>query len=385
MYDFDKVVNRRNTNSAKWDMETDDILPLWVADMDFEVAPEISKALKKRAEHPIYGYVKMSDEYYDSIINWVKRRHAWDIKKDWIVFSPGIVPGINLIVNALTEPQDKVILQTPVYYPFYGAIENNGCTILKNPLKFENGRYEMDFEDLEEKFKDPKVKLMILCSPHNPTGRVWTKDELTKLGELCIKNNVTVISDEIHSDLIYEPNKHTPFASISDNFKNNSVVCISPSKTFNLAGLQISSLIIPDEKLRRKVLKVMERSVPLWPNAFGIEASIAAYNEGEAWLKELMEYLNGNLEFLEEHINENMPKIKVIKPVGTYLVWLDFTSLSMTPKELKDFMLKNAKVWLDDGYIFGEEGNGFERINIACPRSTLKEALVRIKNALNEK
>ncbi|KHD37273.1 cystathionine beta-lyase [Clostridium acetobutylicum] len=384
MYNFDKVVERRNTDCAKWD-EREDILPLWVADMDFEVAPEISEAIRKRAEHGVYGYVKTSDEYYASIINWVKERHKFDIKKEWIVFSPGIVPGVNLMINALTKPGDKVILQTPVYYPFYSAITNNGCTILKNPLKLQNGRYEMDFEDLKEKLKDERVKVMVLCSPHNPTGRVWTKKELNTVEELCSQNNVIVISDEIHSDLIYEPNKHIPFAAVNEKAKRNSIVCISPSKTFNLAGLQVSSLIIPDSSLRARVLKVMKRSVPLWPNAFGMEASIAAYNKSEAWLSELMDYLKDNLQFVKEYINKNMPKIKLIEPEGTYLLWLDFRELNMSVSELKSFMLEEAKVWLDEGYIFGEEGNGFERVNIACSRSTLKEALDRINTALKRR
>ncbi|MCR3760945.1 MalY/PatB family protein [Clostridium felsineum] len=384
MYNFDELVERRNTACAKWD-ERQDVLPLWVADMDFEVAPEISRAIRKRAEHAVYGYVKTSDEYYNSIINWVKRRHGIDIKKEWIVFSGGIVPGINVMINALTEPNDKVIVQTPVYYPFYSAITNNECSILKNPLKLKNGKYEMDFDDLKEKLKDEKVKVMILCSPHNPTGRVWTEKELKAVGELCRENNVVVISDEIHSDLVYKPNKHTPFLAVDDEFKNNSIMCISPSKTFNLAGLQVSSLIIPDKDIRKKVIKAMERSTAVWPNVFGMEASIAAYNESEAWLEELMDYLKSNLKFMEEYINLNIPEVELIRPEGTYLVWLDFRKLNMSVKQLKSFMLNKAKVWLDEGYIFGEEGNGFERVNIACSRSTLKEALDRISNALKSR
>lgn len=381
-FDFDKVIERKNTNCEKWNLPEENILPMWVADMDFEVAPPISEAVKKRALHGIYGYTKISDEYYESIISWVKKRHAWEIKRDWIVFSPGVVPGINNIIKAITQIGDKVVVQTPVYYPFFRAIENNGRRILKNPLKYTDKGFEMDFEDLENKLKDERTKALILCSPHNPVGRVWTEEELRRLGELCIENGVTIISDEIHFDLIYKGYKHISFAAISEEFKENSITCIAPSKTFNLAGLQTSSLIIPNKSLRRKVINVLQTSGPMWPNVFGIEASIAAYREGEQWLDELLDYLKENLEFMKKYIKEKLPKVKIIEPEGTYLVWLDFNEYNMKPKELHDFMLKKAKVWFDEGYIFGDEGSGFERINIACPRSILKEALGRIKEAL---
>lgn len=381
-FDFDKVIERKNTNCEKWNLPEENILPMWVADMDFEVAPPIFEAVKKRALHGIYGYTKISDEYYESIISWVKKRHAWEIKRDWIVFSPGVVPGINNIIKAITQIGDKVVVQTPVYYPFFRAIENNGRRILKNPLKYTDKGFEMDFEDLENKLKDERTKALILCSPHNPVGRVWTEEELRRLGELCIENGVTIISDEIHFDLIYKGYKHISFAAISEEFKENSITCIAPSKTFNLAGLQTSSLIIPNKSLRRKVINVLQTSGPMWPNVFGIEASIAAYREGEQWLDELLDYLKENLEFMKKYIKEKLPKVKIIEPEGTYLVWLDFNEYNMKPKELHDFMLKKAKVWFDEGYIFGDEGSGFERINIACPRSILKEALGRIKEAL---
>lgn len=384
-YEFDKIINRRNTNCEKWDAKGEDILPMWVADMDFEVATPILEAVKKRAAHGIYGYAKFGEEYYQAIINWVKRKHKWDIKKEWIVFSPGVVAGLNIIAKALNKIGDKVVIQTPVYYPFYSVIEKNGFEVLKNPLKLENGKYKIDFEDLENKLKDEKVKSLILCNPHNPVGRVWTSEELMKIGGLCIKNGVTVISDEIHSDLIYKEYKHTTFGAVSKEFENNSIVCISASKTFNLAGLRISSLIIPNAEIRKKVLEVIASTGNSDPGVFGEQATIAAYNEGDEWLSELIDYIKGNLEYMKKYIGENMPYVNVIEPEGTYLVWLDFRALNMSAKEIHNFILNEAKVWLDEGYIFGEEGNGFERINIACPRDILKEGLERINKALKHR
>lgn len=383
-YDFNKIIERRNTNCSKWDEGDKDVLPMWVADMDFEVLPEILEAVKKRAAHGVYGYTKFSDEYYNAVISWVKEKHHWDIKKEWIVYSPGIVTGINLIVKALNQVGDKVVIQTPTYYPFYSAIENNGFRVFKNPLKFEAGKYKIDFEDLEEKLKDKRVNTLILCSPHNPVGRVWTKDELKRLGDLCLENGVTVVSDEIHSDIIYKENEHTTFASISKEFENNSIICISASKTFNLAGLRTSSLIIPNEKLRRKVLNIIDGFGNAEPNAFSECATVAAYNYGNQWISEMIDYLKENLNFMKAYINENMPYVKVIEPEGTYLAWLDFRALKMEPHELHEFLLKKAKVWFDEGYIFGDEGNGFERINLACPRTILKEGLERINKAIKQ-
>ncbi|MBN2285292.1 MAG: pyridoxal phosphate-dependent aminotransferase [Tissierellales bacterium] len=383
MNKFDKIINRKNTNCCKWDLLGEDILPLWVADMDFEVCPPIKDALIEVASHGVYGYTLLPDSYYESFMDWQKKRNNWKIEKEWISFSPGIVPAINMLVRALTQTGDKVILQTPVYYPFYKAVINNGAQILKNPLKLVNHQYEMDFDDLEEKAKDPRACLLILCSPHNPVGRVWNKEELERLGNICIKNDVMVISDEIHSDLIYKGYKHIPFSSITKEFSEISISCLSPSKTFNIAGLQISTIVIPNSKIRTKFNNVLENNFLTMPNIFGVKAYEAAYKEGESWLEELMEYLSDNLEFLYEFIEKKLPKVKVIKPQGTYLVWLDFTELKLTKNELKELMLKKAKVFLDEGYIFGAEGEGYERINIACPRSILEEALNRIEKALN--
>lgn len=382
MYDFDKVINRRGTNSEKWDMKEEDILPMWVADMDFKAPEPVVDAIIKRAQHGVFGYSFYSDSYYDSIVKWQEKRNQWKIKREWIMYSPGVVPAINILIKALTRPGDKIIIQPPVYYPFFKAVHNNNRELLENPLIYRNSRYTMDFEDLEEKAKDPKAKLLILCSPHNPVGRVWTRKELTRLGEICLKNNITVISDEIHSDLIYKGHKHTPFASISEEFAQNSIVCTAPSKTFNLAALKTSCIIICNER-HRKLYKNMMESIGLGEgNVFGAVALEAAYTYGDKWLSQLIDYLEGNLQFLKKYIAKNIPEIEVVEPEGTYVVWLDCRKLGMDAKSLEDFMLTKAKLWLDEGYIFGKQGEGFERINIACPRDILKEGLFRLERAI---
>jgi len=384
-YDFDKIISRRGTGSSKWDQRSEDILPMWVADMDFQSPPAVIEALKKRAEHGIYGYPLPMDSYYDAIIHWVGRRHGWKIERDWIMFSPGVVPGISAIIRSITKPGDKVILQRPVYYPFFADIEHNGRHILNNPLKYVNGHYEMDFPDLEQKAKDPRAKALILCSPHNPVGRVWSKEELTRLGEICVNNNIIIISDEIHCDLIYKGYTHTCFASINETFLQNSITCFAPSKTFNLAGLQTSAIIIPNPKMRQEYdnMIVKARVIPSAPNIFGAIALEAAYNHGDDWLEQLMDYVAGNLAFLKKWVETRIPRIKVVEPEGTYLVWLDCRDLGMDANSLERFMLEKAKVWFDEGYIFGPEGEGFERINIACPRAILEEGLKRLENAIN--
>ncbi|MBL4935705.1 pyridoxal phosphate-dependent aminotransferase [Clostridium sp. YIM B02515] len=383
-YDFDKVIDRKNTRSVKWDLKKKDIIPMWVADMDFEVPDEVVQAIKNRAEHKIYGYTAPDKEYYDSIINWFERRHGFVIKKEWINYCPGVVPAVNMLIRAFTKPGDKVILQVPVYHPFFTAVENNGCEVVENPLKLTEDKYEIDFEDLEKKIEDNKVKVLVLCNPHNPVGRVWTKEELVRLGELCIKNNVIVISDEIHCDLVYKEYNHISFASIKDDFAQISAVCTAPSKTFNLAGLQTSSIIIANNDLRKKFFDVLEDNGIWAPNIFGIEALEAAYNYGEQWLDEVIEYLKGNLDFLTQYISKNIPKLKIIKPEGTYLVWVDCRGLGMDSKELHNFFLNKAGVWFDEGYIFGRGGEGYERINIACSRKLLEEALKRIEAAVRD-
>ncbi len=387
-YNFDEIIDRSNTNSVKWNFNKEllgyeDVIPMWIADMDFKTVPEVTEQIIKRANHGIYGYSERMDSYFDSVINWMKKRHNLDVKREWICSTPGIVPGLNFMIKAFTKPGDKIIVQSPVYYPFYNAIKNSKCEIICNGLKFEDEKYSMDFEDLEEKIKDPKVKIMILCNPHNPIGRVWTKEELIKLGEICISNGVVVISDEIHSDLVYKDFKHTSFASISESFRDNSITCTAPSKTFNLAGLQVSNLIISNKDLRDKFQDFVEKLGLKRMNLFGIIACEAAYNYGEQWLDELIEYLDENKKFVQNFINERIPKLKVIEAEGTYLLWVDCRALKMNGEQLKNFMLTKAGVAFDEGFIFGSAGEGFERINIACPRNILKKALERIEKAVN--
>ncbi|WP_050607690.1 MalY/PatB family protein [Clostridium niameyense] len=388
-YDFNKIVKRDKTNCIKWNFNKkllghEDVISMWIADMDFETVPEVTEALIKRAKHGIYGYSSNSDSYYDAIINWMKNRHGWNIKKEWITLSPGVVMAVSALIRTFTHPGDKVVIQKPIYYPFFKCIENNGCHIVDNPLKFDGNRYEIDFEDLDVKLSDSRVKLMILCSPHNPTGRVWTKEELIKVGELCIKHNVLIISDEIHSDLVYKEYKHTPFASISQEFRDASITCTAPSKTFNLAGLQTSNIIIPNDKLKKEYELTLENLGINRLNLFGYIACETAYTHGEMWLNELLDYLKENKEFVKKFINEKIPKLKVIEPEGTYLLWIDCRDLNMDINKLKEFMLKDVGVAFDEGYIFGQAGEGFERMNIACPRGILEKALVKMEKAIND-
>ena len=386
-YDFDEIVDRSNTSSEKWDFlkETfgyDDVLPLWVADMDFLSPPQVIDALVKRAKHGVYGYTGLTDSYYDSVIRWYERRYKWSIRKEWIVFTPGVIPAVDFAIRAFTVPRDKVIVQTPVYYPFFQAIESNEREVLENPLILKDGRYEMDFEDLEKKVKDSKARMLILCSPHNPVGRVWTRDELTRLGKICLSNGILVISDEIHSDIRYPGIIHTSFAAISDEFANNSITCTSASKTFNLAGLQISNIMIPNDRLRQGFLSTIEKTGMNLPNSFAGIAVQTAYNECEEWLDELLDYLKGNLEFLKYFIKTKIPEVKVIDPEGTYLVWLDFREIEPDPEKLQNLLLKEAKVAFNIGNVFRTGGAGFERVNIACPRATLNTALNQVAVAL---
>ncbi len=387
-YDFDRIIERENTNSEKWNFNkknfgVEDVLPMWVADMDFASPQPVIEALVRRAEHGIYGYSSGTEQYYESIINWMNKRHSWKIEKEWITFSPGVVPALHWIVKAFANPSDKVVVQAPVYHPFFRAIKNNNCEIVNNPLKLEQRQYVMDLADLERQL-DPSVKLFFLCNPHNPVGRVWQKEELVELGEVCLKNKIIIVTDEIHSDLIFKGYKHIPFAALSEELAQCTIVCTSPSKTFNLAGLQISNIIIPNPELRKAYRDILTLNNINSPNTFAITALEAAYGEGEEWLEQLLIYLEGNLNYLINFITKKIPKVKVIKPQGTYLVWLDFRDVGLEPMALKNFMLHKAKVALNEGYIFGKGGEGFERLNIACPRSLLKLGLERIENALKD-
>ena len=395
-YDFDKLVSRENTNSSKWDTTEylfgeKDIISMWVADMDLPIAKPITDAIRKRSEHEYYGYtISESKSSLKAVIQRMKGKFNWDVKPEWICITPGIVPALYHIIRAFTVPGDAVIHQDPVYYPFWSAIEANGCRVANNPLKLVDGRYEMDFENLKSQFDPifrmrqlaPRVRMMILCNPHNPVGRVWTKDELIKMGEIVIGSGGIVVSDEIHCELLFKGYKHVPFAMISKEFEQNCVVCMAPSKTFNLAGLEASAIIIPNHELREKFKQTIAGFLP-GGNIFGLTALEAAYNEGDEWLEQLLVYLQGNLNFLIDYFETRIPRIKVIKPEGTYLIWLDCRDLGMEGKQLAEFLNHQARVGLDHGFVFGPSGEGFERINIACPRTLLIKALKRIEDAVN--
>jgi len=387
VYDFDTVIDRLPTSSSKWSYRkqrtgVEDVIPMWVADMDFACAPEIVEAIKARAAHPIYGYTVRTDAWYNGLINWMKKRHDWSrIQRDWICFSPGVVAGFNMTIQAYSHPGDKVILQPPVYYPMKNAIFNNGRQMVENPLKIVNGRYVMDYEDLEKKI-DGRTKMIILCSPHNPVGRVWTRSELEQLVEVCERKDIVIVSDEIHLDLILGKIKHTPTAIVSEKAMQKTVTLVAPSKSFNVAGLTNSAAIIPNKKLRDAFLNVLQNNSVGGGNIFGAVAQEAAYAHGEPWLEELLVYLRGNLKYFEDFLAEKIPVLKVYPLEGTYLAWVDCTSLGMDDASLKEFMLKKAKLWFDEGTMFGNGGSMFMRINIACPRSMLKMALERLEKAV---
>ena len=395
-YNFDQEINRMGTSSVKWDYQkgnqalvqtdacdakhgADRLLPLWVADMDFKSPTAVIAALKERAEHGIFGYTMPSDSYFEALINWMDKHYDRKIKKEWVVLTPGVVSAINIMVQTFVAPGEKVLIQPPVYYPFFGAIENNGAEIVRNELRIENNQYLMDFDDLAEKTADPAVKMAILCSPHNPIGRVWTKEELTRFGEICLANDVLVISDEIHCDLIHSGHTFTTFANISEAFAQNSIVCTAPSKTFNLPGLKTSNMIIPNRNLRLQFSKTMESAGLMGGNTFGIVGTEAAYRHGEAWLTQLLAYVESNYRFMVDYLAEHLPMLTVFPLEGTYLVWLDCRALGLDAETRQKLFLEDAKLFLDEGELFGPEGLGFERFNIACPRHILAEALARMK------
>ena len=398
-YDFDNVINRRGTGSAKWEymqsdinpekwLETvkvpggDCIIPMWVADMDFPSPAPVVEALKKRAEHGVFGYTVPGESYLHSIVDWFRRRQGWTIDPEWICVTFGVVPALNILVRTCTSPGDKVLVQRPVYYPFFSAVERNGRSIENNPLIYRNNRYTMDFADLAEKVRDPLVKMAILCSPHNPVGRVWTEEELIRFTEICLENEVIVVSDEIHGDLVYKEYSFTPLARINKQFSDQCIICTAPSKTFNLAGLQTSNIIIANENLRKRFKRALQSNGIFGINPFGQTALEAAYNYGEEWLEQVLDYLDSNLRYLKSFVSERLPGIHVVQPEATYLVWMDFRKLSLEACDLRRLMLEKAGVHFDEGVIFGPEGDGFERINIACPSSLLKEALARIEHTL---
>ena len=379
-YDFDKTIDRRATNSYKWDSAPEGVLPMWVADMDFRTAPAIIDALQKRVAHGIFGYTRVPDAYYDAVTSWFSRRHGWDIDREWIIYTSGVVPAVSAVIKALTVPGDKVIVQTPVYNCFFSSIRNNGCEIVSNPLRRTADTYEMDFDALERCATDPPTKVMLLCNPHNPAGRVWTPDELTRLGNICLRNGVTVVADEIHCELVYQGFKYTPFASLSDAFLHRSVTCVSPSKAFNIAGLQIANIVAFDNDLRSRIDKAININEVCDVNPFGVAATIAAYNEGEEWLNQLVDYLHGNYEAMAEFCRRELAEFPITRLEGTYLVWMDCSSLGMSSDALEHALLDDARLWLNAGTMYGAEGEGYMRWNIACPRSVMLDGLNRFLN-----
>lgn len=376
-YDFDEIIPRRNTNSYKWDSAADaEVLPMWVADMDFRTAPCIVEALKQRVEHGIFGYTRVPDAYYEAVSRWFARRHDWTIARDWMIYTSGVVPAISAIIKALTSPGDQVIVQTPVYNCFFSSIRNNECEIVSSPLLYEENTYRIDFEDLERKAANPKAKILLLCNPHNPAGRVWTREELTKMGEIAIRNGLMVVSDEIHCELVYPGYTYIPFASISEEFQQHSITCISPSKSFNIAGLQIATIVSSDEAIRKRIDKAININEVCDVNPFGVIATIAAYSEeGEGWLLQLLDYLKGNYECMKEFCREYLPDYPLTKLEGTYLVWMDCRKLHTPSEELEEKLVKDVKLWINAGTMYGAEGEGFMRWNIACPRALLIKGL----------
>lgn len=387
-YNFDEIIERKGTDCIKYDglpmfFGADDILPVWVADMDFRTPDFIMDAIRKRLDHEILGYTFRSEAFSNSIINWVKHRHNWEVPKEWISFSPGVVASITSSVLAFTGPGDKVIVQTPVYFPFFESVRGVKRLLIENPLKLLNGRYCFDLEDLESKI-DEKAKMLILCNPHNPGGMVWRQDELKALSEICIRHNLIVVSDEIHSDLIFKGNTHIPYPTLSEEAAQNSIVCMAPSKTFNVAGLSTSFVVMPNPDMMKSYEKLMRTLHIHMGNIPGTIALEAAYTHGQNWLNELMEYVEGNYGYLYGFISKNLPGIKVMKPEATYLVWLDFSAYRMNDKQLNKFLIEKAKVGLNNGSRFGRNGNGYMRINIGCPRSIVVEALNRIYEAFRD-
>lgn len=383
-YDFDKITPRRGTNSYKWDSaDNGDVLPMWVADMDFQTAPCIQEALKRRVEHGIFGYTKVPEEYYDSVISWFKRRHQWEIKREWFVYTSGVVPAISAVIKALAKEGDKIITLTPVYNCFFSSIRNNGCKLDSCELICENNSFRIDFDDLERRASDPEATVMLLCNPHNPSGRVWTKEELQRIGNICMRNNVTVVSDEIHCELVHPGFRYTPFASVSDEFQKKCVTCVSPSKAFNIAGLQIANIIVEDEDMRQRIDKAININEVCDVNPFGVIATMEAYNNGEEWLTQLLAYIHKNYIFFKEYCEKNLPQFPVAPLEGTYLAWMDCRCIGMTSERLEEDLLAKARLWLNAGSMYGKEGEGFMRWNLACPQQLVEEGLRRFCGYIN--
>lgn len=385
-FDFDTVINRRGTNSYKWDIvKEEDVIPLWVADMDFKAAPAILKALKKRVEHGVFGYTLVPDSYYEAIINWFARRHNWQIDRSWIIYTTGVVPAVSCAIKALTLPGEKVLIQTPDYNCFFSSIKNNGCEVAENELVRRGDSYEVDFEDFERQCADEKTTVFLLCNPHNPAGRVWTKEELERMNDICLTHGVRVISDEIHCELVMPGHRFTPFAAISDACQDNSVVLNSPTKAFNIAGLQIANIICADPAMRRRIDRAVNINEVCDVNPFGVAALQAAYNESEEWLDSLNHYIWGNYLALKEFIAKELPRLEVARLEGTYLAWVDIKATGLTSDEAYEKLMKEGRVYVNSGTMYGRRaGEGYLRINLACPRATLLEGLKRMGGVLRQ-
>lgn len=388
-FDFDTVPNRRGTNCFKYDFAREmgmpeDVLPLWVADMDFPTAPAVLERLHALAEHGIFGYTGVKDAYFSAVHNWYAQRFGWETQRSWLVTTPGVVFAIAIAIRAFTQKGDAILIQQPVYYPFANKVTENDRQLVVNQLVLKNGRYEMDFADMERKIVDYHVKMLLLCSPHNPVGRVWTKEELLRVGEICQKHGVLVVSDEIHADFTYAGHTHRVFASVKSEFADFTITCTAPSKTFNLAGLQNSNIFIPNRQLRHAYKKELSACGCGGTNCMGMAACQAAYEAGADWLEQLKQYLAGNLAYIRQFLREKLPDIALIEPEGTYLVWLDLRKLGLTEQQQRQLIVQDAKLWLDTGTLFGQGGDGFERINIACPRATIKQAMQRLERAVHK-
>ena len=379
-YDFDEIIPRRGTNSYKWDSAAEEgVLPMWVADMDFRTAPPVVDALQRRVSHGIFGYTRVPDAYYEAVTRWFGRRHGWHIEREWMIYTSGVVPAISAVIKALTEPGDKVLVQTPVYNCFFSSIRNNGCEAVSSPLNPVGRTFVADYEDLERKAADERVKILLLCNPHNPAGRVWTREELARIGEICLRHHVVVLSDEIHCELVLPGHEYTPFASISETFLQHSVTCVSPSKAFNIAGLQIANIVSADEEVRRKIDRAINVNEVCDVNPFGVLATMAAYNEGEEWLLQLLDYLGDNYLYMKTFCEAELPEFPIAELEGTYLVWMDCRRLGLPSEELERQLVRDARLWLNAGTMYGAEGEGFMRWNIACPRAVVRDGLERFR------
>jgi len=386
-YNFDEIIDRKNTNSLKYDFAVErgkpaNVIPLWVADMDVMAAPEIVAAITAGCQHGIFGYSDVKRDYFLTIAKWLDESFNWKVQEDWMVKAPGVVFSMAMAIRAFTKPGDSILIQRPVYYPFSLIIEDNDRHLVNSPLVYKNSHYEMDYMDFEEKIIQNNVKLFILCSPHNPVGRVWTKEELIRIGDICIKHDVLIIADEIHHEFVYSGHMHHVFADLKPEYLKRSITCTAPSKTFNLAGLQISHIFIADQTLRKKFQKEIDKTGYCELNSLGLIAAKAAYEYGRDWLNQLKVYLAENLRLSRDFIAKELPGVRLVEPEGTYLIWLDFSALDLSPEELDQKIIHKAGLWLDRGLMFGPEGANFQRINIACPRATLTQALQNLKNIL---